>query len=108
MSQAYKIASTNSSCRKHKDIARNDHKGPLTAVLEKSEGVLIKNLSETGGAEKMRSFREDKVHVVTENLNSENMTYKVQPENDLNGKICTLHRNMLLSCDIYWIILTGI
>ena len=99
MSQAYKIASTNSSCRKHKDIARNYHKGPLTAVLEKSEGVLIKNLSETGGAGKMRSFREDKVHVVTENLNSENMTYKVQPENDLNGKICTLHRNMLLSCD---------
>ena len=47
----------------------------------------------------MRSFKEDKVHVVTENLNSENMTYKAQPENDLNGKICTLHRNMLLSCD---------
>ena len=42
----------------------------------------------------MRSFWEDKVHVVKENLNSENITYKVQPENDL-----TLHRNMLLPCD---------
>ena len=47
----------------------------------------------------MRSFWEDKVHVIIENLNSENITYKVQPENDLNGKIRTLHRNMLLSCD---------
>ena len=27
------------------------------------------------------------------------MTYKVQPGKYLNGKICTLHRNMLLSCD---------
>ena len=35
MSQAYKIASTNSSYRKRKDIARHDSKGPLTAVLEK-------------------------------------------------------------------------
>ena len=47
----------------------------------------------------MRSFWEDKVHVILENLNSENITYKVQPENDLDGKTRTLHRNMLLSCD---------
>ena len=37
MSQAYKIASTNSSCRKRKDIARYNSKGPLTAVLEKGD-----------------------------------------------------------------------
>ena len=47
----------------------------------------------------MRSFWEDKVHVVIENLNSENITYIVQPENDLNGTIRRLHRKMLLSCD---------
>ena len=47
----------------------------------------------------MRSFWEDKVHAVIKNLNSENVTYRVQPENDLNGKIRTLHRNMLLSYD---------
>ena len=47
----------------------------------------------------MRSFWEDKVHVVIENVNSENITYKAQPENDLSGKLPTLHRNMLLSCD---------
>ena len=47
----------------------------------------------------MKSFWEDKVHMVIENLNSDNMTYKVQPENYLNGKICTVHKNMLLSFD---------
>ena len=35
MRQAYMIASTNSSCRKSKDLARQDSKVPLTAVLEK-------------------------------------------------------------------------
>ena len=67
--------------------------------MEKGDRVLISNLSEKGGTGKMRSFWEDKVHVVIDNLNSENITYKVQPENDLNGKIRTLHRNMILSCD---------
>ena len=99
MSQAYKIVSTKSCCRKHKDIARHDSKGPLTVVLEKGDRVLIRNLSVRGGTEKMRSFWEDKVYVIIENLNSENIGYKVQPENDLNGKICTLYRTMLLSCD---------
>ena len=99
MSQVYKIASMNSSHRKHNDIGKHDSKWPLTAVLGKDDQVLIRNLSERGGGGKMRSFLEDKVHWVIENLNSENITYKVQPENDLNGKMCTLHRSMPLSCD---------
>ena len=90
--QAYQIAATNSSCRKHKDIARHDNKVPLTAVLEKGDRVLIRNLSERGGTRKMRSCSEDKVHLVIENLNSENITCKVQPESDLNRKIRTLDR----------------
>ena len=77
MSQAYKIASTSSSCRKSKDIARHDSKGPLTAVLEKGDQVLIKNLSERGGTGKIRSFWENKVHVVIEKLSGEYKTYKV-------------------------------
>ena len=60
---------------------------------------MVRNLSERGGTGKVRSFLEDKVDGVIGNLNSENITYKVQPENDLNGKICTLHKNMLLSYD---------
>ena len=67
--------------------------------MEKDGRVLIRNLSEKDGIAKMRSFREDKVHVVIENLNSKNITNKVHPENDLNGKIHTFQSNILLSCD---------
>ena len=52
-------------------------------------------MSEGGGTRKMRSFWEESIN----NLNSENITYIVQPENDLSGKIRTLHRNMLLTCN---------
>ena len=99
MSQAYMITSTNSSYRKRKDIAghRYDNEGPLTAVLEKGDSVLIRNLSERGRTGKMKSFWEYKEHAIIENLNSENKTYKVQP--DLSGKTRTFHRNMLLPCN---------
>ena len=56
ISQACKIVSTNSSYRKHKNIARHGNKGPFTAVLEKGDRVLIRNLSERGWTGKMRSF----------------------------------------------------
>ena len=48
---------------------------------------MIRNLSEKCWTGKMRPFWEDKMHVVIENLNNENITCKVQPENHLNGKI---------------------
>ena len=67
--------------------------------MEKGDPVLIRNLPERGGTGKVRSFWDDKVHAVIENLSSENITCKVKSENDLNGKIHTLHRNMFLSCD---------
>ena len=60
--------------------------------MEKGDPVLIRNLPERGGTGKVRPFWEDKVQV-------ENITCTVKSENDLNGKIHTLHRNMLLSCD---------
>ena len=39
------------------------------------------------------------MHVVKENLYSENITYKVQPEKYFNEKIRALHMNMISSCD---------
>ena len=56
-------------------------------------------MSERGGTGKMRSFWEEKVHVVVENINNDNITYKVKPERDTDGRIRVLHRNMLLPCD---------
>ena len=48
--------------------------------MEKGDRVLIRNLSQRGGTGKMRSFWEDKMHMVTENLNSENICEVIQVE----------------------------
>ena len=47
----------------------------------------------------MRSFWEEKGYVVVENINNENIAYKVKPERDTDGRIRVLHRNTLLPCD---------
>ena len=47
----------------------------------------------------MRSFWEEKVHVVVKNINNENITHKIKPERDTDGRIPFLYRNMLLPCD---------
>ena len=68
-------------------------------MLEQGDRVLIRNTSERGGTGKMRSFWEEKVHVVVENINNENTTYKVTTERGTDGRIRVLHKNMLLPCD---------
>ena len=55
-------------------------------------------MSERGATGKMRSFWEEKVYVV-ENINNENITYKVKPERETDGTIRVLHRNIILPCD---------
>ena len=99
MSEAYQKTLQNSSHRKEKDIARHEMIKKLSPVLEQGDRVLIRNMSERGGTGKMRSFWEEKVHVVVENINNENITYKVKPERDTDGRTRVLHRNMLLPCD---------
>ena len=59
---------------------------------------VIRNMPKKGGTGKMRSFWEEKVHNVVENINNENITYKVKPERDTDGRTRVLHRNMLLPC----------
>ena len=59
----------------------------LSPVLEQGDRVLIRNMSEREGTGKMRSFWEERVHVVVENINNENITYKVKPERDTDGRI---------------------
>ena len=61
--------------------------------------MLIRNMSERGGTEKMRSFWEEKVHVVVENINNKNVTYKVKSEKETDGKKRAIHRNLLLPCN---------
>ena len=68
-------------------------------MLEQGDKVLIRKMSERGATGKMRSFWEEKVHLVVENINNENITYKVKPERETDGTIRVLHRNIILPCD---------
>ena len=84
---------------KEEDIARHEMIKKLSPVLEQGYRVLIRNISERGGTGKIRSFWDEKVHVVVENINNENITYKVRPQRNTDGRIRVLHRNMLLPSD---------
>ena len=48
---------------------------------------------------KLRSFWEDKIHNVLETNGENPVVYRVQAENDPNGRTRNLHRNMLQPCD---------
>ena len=56
-------------------------------------------MSERGGTGKLKSFWEDKVHIVLETYGENPVLYRVQAENDPNGRTRKLHCNMLQSCD---------
>ena len=99
MSEAYQKALQNSSHGKEKYIARHEMIKKLSQVHEQGERVPIRNMSERRGTGKMRSFWEEKVHVVVQNINNENITYKVKPDRDTDERIRVLHRNMFLPCD---------
>ena len=96
MSAAYQEAQQNSSRRKEKDIARHEPFKILSPVLEKGDRVLIRNMSERGKTGKMRSFWEEKVHLVVENINNENITNKVKSEFEFYVETCFYHATISL------------
>ena len=56
----------------------------------------LSEMSKRGETGKIWSFWEEKVHVAVENINNENITYKVKLEIDTNGRIRVQHRNIPL------------
>lgn len=66
--------------------------------MREGDRVLLRNLSERGGPGKLRSFWEQKIHVVTRKIAEDSPVYEVKPEDGSQGKR-TLHRNLLFQCD---------
>ena len=99
MTQAYEIANRQSMQRKSKDVERHNAKRLTASILLLGDRVLVRNMAERGGTGKLRSFWEDKVHIVLETYGENPVLYRVQAENDPNGRTRNLHRNMLQPCD---------
>jgi len=97
MEEAYSLAreSIQKSQEKGK---RNYDKHFRSTILKPGDRVLVRNLSERGGPGKLRSFWEDKVHVVVRRMGDDSPVYEVKPEAG-QGRTRVLHRNLLLQCD---------
>ena len=96
MKEAYSIAASKCKAQGDKAKAFYDLKVRSSTFLP-GDRVLIKNLSERGGPGKLRSYWEDKVHVVVHRKSPDSPVYQLKPENG-TGPIKTLHRNLLFPC----------
>ena len=96
MKEAYRIAA--SKCKAQGDKAKAFYDLKIrSSTLLPGDCVLIKNLSERGGPGKLRSYWEDKVHVVVHRKSPDSPVYQLKPENG-TGPIRTLHHNLLFPC----------
>ena len=89
------IANRKSMQRKSKDVERHRSKRPRASILFPGDRVLLQNMSEWVGTGKLRSFWEDKVHIVLKTYRENPVLYRMQAENDPNGRTRNLHCNML-------------
>ena len=96
MKEAHRIAGENAN--HSKDVGKKAYDKKIYGQqLESGDRVLIKNVSERGGTGKLRSYWENKIHVVM-SKHPDVPVYKLKPE-DGTGKARILHRNLLMRCD---------
>ena len=97
MQEAYEIAAANAKKRTDRGKKYYDQKAK-NVVLEPGDRVLVRNLGERGGPGKLRSFWEERVHVIVRRISKKLPVYEVKPENG-KGRVRILHRNLLLQCN---------
>lgn len=94
MTEAYRVANKNSLSSSAKGKKYYDQ-GVRGVVLKPGDRVLVKNLGERGGPGKLRSYWENKIYVVKGQV-ADNPVYVIHPEGEGEGRVRTLHRNLLL------------
>ena len=96
MKEAYSLA-LKSTAKSATDGKRQYDRKVRFSNLQPGDRVLVRNLSERGGPGNLRSYWEQKIHVVREQK-WDLTTYHVSPEGEPD-KSRVLHRNLLLPCD---------
>ena len=96
MAEAYQLASKEDQKGQARAKKYYDKK-TYGGELQQGCRVLVRNLSERGGPGKLRSYWEEKVHVVIDKK-QDSPVYVIRPERG-PGKTRVLHRNLLLPCD---------
>ena len=96
MKDAFNIVSDNIQKSNNRNKTSYEKK-VLGSELKVGDRVLVKNVSETGGTGKLKSFWEHKIYKVV-SVHKDLPIYQIQPEAG-GSKIRTVHRNLLLLCN---------
>ena len=96
MMEAHKIAAAKAGhCASQNRESYNQR--ARSSALKPGDKVLVKNVLERGGPGNLRSFWEDKIHIVDSGKGLDSSVYEVHTKSDPNRKR-VLHRNLLLPC----------
>ena len=99
MQEAYKIAKEKAGLRKSADEKRWQNR-LIASTLKPGDKVLIKNVRETGGPGKIRTFWEQSIYKVMGTKGPGDVIVTVRKEDCPGEKERVVHRNMLMPCEM--------
>lgn len=92
MIEAYKVANKHHQAPRGSPITIRRQRG---VILQPGDKVWVRNVGERGGPGKLRSYWENRIYVVKEQV-VDNPVYVIHPEGNRQGGTRTLHRYLLL------------